>query len=251
MILKKQKELKKILISIFVFIIISLAISYCTNMKVNALEEEKNEVSQIEPQYKGDCEDESIDFSEDIVVKIIEKMDSSLDINFINKFDEVDENNKPYYSIELSVSGNLDKIKSIEYAGERNTYDLSVECDRNFLCGQGIVTHNTEDMCILILWHMFRQPNAVHNDPTFTYNTLILTPYETQIDLIFDRLNQLIDCSETLKSITPRRIHHRIEFSNNGAIIGLTLGVGTGKEGSNTRGQKASYLVYDEVDQII
>ena len=63
-------------------------------MKVNALEEEKNEVSQIEPQYKGDCEDESIDFSEDIVVKIIEKMDSSLDINFINKFDEVDENNK-------------------------------------------------------------------------------------------------------------------------------------------------------------
>ncbi|MFR2316942.1 hypothetical protein [Terrisporobacter sp.] len=114
MILKKQKELKKILISIFVFIIISLAISYCTNMKVNALEEKKNEVSQIEPQYKGDCEDESIDFSEDIVVKIIEKMDSSLDINFINKFDEVDENNKPYYSIELSVSGNLDKIKSIE-----------------------------------------------------------------------------------------------------------------------------------------
>ena len=114
MILKKQKELKKILISIFVFIIISLAISYCTNMKVNALEEEKNEVSQIEPQYKGDYEDESIDFSEDIVVKIIEKMDSSLDINFINKFDEVDENNKPYYSIELSVSGNLHKIKSIE-----------------------------------------------------------------------------------------------------------------------------------------
>lgn len=148
------------------------------------------------------------------------------------------------------VSSNIhwDKVKSIEYAGERNTYDLSVECDRNFLCGQGIVTHNTEDMCILILWHMFRQPNAVHNDPTFTYNTLILTPYETQIDLIFDRLNQLIDCSETLKSITPRRIHHRIEFSNNGAIIGLTLGVGTGKEGSNTRGQKASYLVYDEVD---
>ena len=48
LILKKQKELKKILISIFVFIIISLAISYCTNMKVNALEEEKNEVTPYE-----------------------------------------------------------------------------------------------------------------------------------------------------------------------------------------------------------
>lgn len=148
------------------------------------------------------------------------------------------------------VNSNIywDKIKSIEYAGERNTYDLSVECDRNFLCGQGIVTHNTEDMCILILWHMFRQPNAKFDDPTFTYNTLILTPYETQIDLIFDRLNQLIDCSETLTSMTTRRIHHKIEFSNKGAIIGLTLGVGTGKEGSNTRGQKASLLIYDEVD---
>ena len=76
--------------------------------------EEKTKINKEQPQYKGDCEDDSVDFSEDIVIKIIEKMDSSLDINFINKFDEVDENNKPYYSIELSVSGNLDKIKSIE-----------------------------------------------------------------------------------------------------------------------------------------
>ena len=114
MIFKNQKEIKKILISIFAFIMISLGISYCTNMKVNALEEEKTKINKEQPQYKGDCEDDSVDFSEDIVIKIIEKMDSSLDINFINKFDEVDENNKPYYSIELSVSGNLDKIKSIE-----------------------------------------------------------------------------------------------------------------------------------------
>ena len=114
MIFKNQKEIKKILISIFAFIMISLGISYCTNMKVNALEEEKTKINKEQPHYKGDCEDDSVDFSEDIVIKIIEKMDSSLDINFINKFDEVDENNKPYYSIELSVSGNLDKIKSIE-----------------------------------------------------------------------------------------------------------------------------------------
>ena len=114
MIFKNQKEVKKILISIFAFIMISLGMSYCTNMKVNALEEEKTKINKEQPQYKGDCEDDSVDFSEDIVIKINEKMDSSLDINFINKFDEVDENNKPYYSIELSVSGNLDKIKSIE-----------------------------------------------------------------------------------------------------------------------------------------
>ena len=35
-------------------------------------------------------------------------------INFVNKFDEIDENNKTKTTIELSVSGNLDKIKEIE-----------------------------------------------------------------------------------------------------------------------------------------
>ena len=125
MIFKNQKEIKKILISIFAFIMISLGISYCTNMKVNALEEEKTKINKEQPQYKGDCEDDSVDFSEDIVIKIIEKMDSSLDINFINKFDEVDENNKPYYSIELSVSGNLDmninyKIENMDIKNPKN-----------------------------------------------------------------------------------------------------------------------------------
>lgn len=111
-----NKELKKICIAIMTFIVISIVISYPMNTKINALEQEKIKFTEVksEPQYKGDCYDESMDLSDDIVVKIIDKMDSSLDIKFINKFDEVDENNKPYSSIELSVSGNLDKIKEIE-----------------------------------------------------------------------------------------------------------------------------------------
>ena len=84
------------------------------NIKTNALENEKVKVTEKEQKYEGDCVYENVDLSDDIVIKIIEKVDSSLDINFVNKFDEVDENNKPYTSIELSVSGNLDKIKEIE-----------------------------------------------------------------------------------------------------------------------------------------
>ena len=84
------------------------------NIKTNALENEKVKVTEKEPKYEGDCVYENVDLSDDIVIKIIEKVDSSLDINFVNKFDEIDENNKPYTSIELSVSGNLDKIKEIE-----------------------------------------------------------------------------------------------------------------------------------------
>ena len=100
--MKNKKELKKIFISILTFVIISLGMSYYMNIKTNALENEKVKV------------DENVALSDDIVIKIIEKVDSSLDINFVNKFDEVDENNKPYTSIELSVSGSLDKIKEIE-----------------------------------------------------------------------------------------------------------------------------------------
>ena len=88
--------------------------SYYMNIKTNALENEKVKVTEKEPKYEGDCVDENVALSDDIVIKIIEKVDSSLDINFVNKFDEVDENNKPYTSIELSVSGSLDKIKEIE-----------------------------------------------------------------------------------------------------------------------------------------
>ena len=112
--MNKKRELKKICLSIIIFAVISIVISYYINTTINALEKEKIISTQAEPEYKGDCYDESMNLSDDIVMKIIEKMDSSLDINYINKFDEKDENNKSYTAIELSVSGNLDKIKEIE-----------------------------------------------------------------------------------------------------------------------------------------
>lgn len=112
--MNKKRELKKICLSIIIFAVISIGISYYINTTIDALEKEKIISTQAEPEYKGDCYDESMNLSDDIVMKIIEKMDSSLDINYINKFDEKDENNKSYTAIELSVSGNLDKIKEIE-----------------------------------------------------------------------------------------------------------------------------------------
>ncbi|MCC3869059.1 hypothetical protein [Terrisporobacter mayombei] len=112
--MKNKKELKKICIAVITFTVVSTGVSYPMNNKINALEQEKTKLTETKPQYKGDCYDETMDLSDDIVIKIIGKMDSSLDINFVNKFDEIDENNKPYSSIELSVSGNLDKIKGIE-----------------------------------------------------------------------------------------------------------------------------------------
>ena len=73
--MKNKKEFKKIGVSLLVFVMMSFVINYYTDLKINALEQEKTKITKEQPQYKGDCEDDSVDFSEDIVIKIIEKMD--------------------------------------------------------------------------------------------------------------------------------------------------------------------------------
>lgn len=101
----------------------------------------------------------------------------------------------------------------------------------------------TETMCIMILWHAFTQPNK---GPNNQYNILIIAPYEKQVDLIFDRLAQLIDMSP---DITPSRdIHHRIELPNGTIITGLTAGSKSGDGAAATRGQRADLIVLDESD---
>lgn len=140
-----------------------------------------------------------------------------------------------------------DEIVKIEFMGDMPTYDLTVPDLHNFVAND-FITHNTECMVISILWHAFRQPNKREVDSANAYEILILTPFETQIDLIFDRMNQLIDSSPTLSSMVSRSINHRYEFINGAIIKGLTVGSSSGKGASNTRGQAASYIILDEVD---
>ena len=140
-----------------------------------------------------------------------------------------------------------DEIKSIEYVEDTMTYDLTVPKYHNFVAND-FITHNTDSMCILILWFAYTQINKGDNGQ---YNILILTPYETQIDLIFTRLDQLIEGSPFLQECISRQIHHRKELKNGSIILGLTAGASSGNNGSNnTRGQAADLIVLDEVDYI-
>lgn len=91
----------------------------------------------------------------------------------------------------------------------------------------------SECMCILILWHAFTQINKGTNNQ---YDILLITPYETQIDLLFKRITQLIDLSPVLKSMIKRSVHHKIELTNGTFITGLTAGSKSGSGASNTRG---------------
>lgn len=141
-----------------------------------------------------------------------------------------------------------DKIVSIEYIGRKQTYDFTVPEYHNFVVND-FITHNTEVMCITILWHAYTQINKGPNDQ---YNILIATPYVNQIDLIFTRLHQLIENAVIISNNITRDIQHRLEIRVNGVtsiIQGFTAGANSGDSGSNsTRGQHADVIILDEVD---
>jgi replicative DNA helicase len=109
----------------------------------------------------------------------------------------------------------------------------------------------TECMCVLILWHAFTQINRdtekIAEDP---YDILILTPYEKQAQLIYDRLIELIEGSSELKGSISRKISMLIQLQNGTNIQLMTVGTGSGSGAAATRGQRADLLVYDEVDYI-
>ena len=109
----------------------------------------------------------------------------------------------------------------------------------------------TDSMCVLILWFAYTQYNR---GPNNQYDIIIATPYETQIDLIFKRLHQLIENAPLIQSVITRDIHHKIEMTINGivsTILGLTAGANNSSGGANsTRGERADVLVLDECDYI-
>lgn len=106
----------------------------------------------------------------------------------------------------------------------------------------------TECMCVLILWYAYTQINKGPNANQF--DILIITPFETQIDLIFDRLHQLIDQSPIFQNSVVRDVFHRLELANGSKITGLTAGSKSGTGAANTRGQRADLIVLDECDYI-
>lgn len=109
----------------------------------------------------------------------------------------------------------------------------------------------TDSMCILILWYAYTQSNK---GPNNQYDILIMTPYESQIDLIFKRLKQLIAQSPVLQSLLSRDVEHHLSFDVNGItseILGLTAGANNSSGGANSsRGQRADVIFLDEVDYI-
>ena len=82
------------------------------------------------------------------------------------------------------------------------------------------------------------------------YRVLLITPYENQIRLLFQRINELRNSSPLLNArvVSATKNPYKIEFDNGSLIMGFTTGASSGSSGASIRGQAADLLILDECD---
>lgn len=92
---------------------------------------------------------------------------------------------------------------------------------------------------------------SLHRVHTKKYHrVLIVTPYESQVRLIFMRINEILDESPILKASVKRNTKNPycIELDNGSAILGFTTGAGSGSGAASVRGQRGDTIIMDECD---
>lgn len=73
------------------------------------------------------------------------------------------------------------------------------------------------------------------------YRILYVTPYESQVNLIFKRLRELIAYSPLVKMevVRMKNSPYQIDFRNGSSILGFTTGASSGSGAASVRGQRA------------
>jgi replicative DNA helicase len=108
----------------------------------------------------------------------------------------------------------------------------------------GRQTGKSESLCIAIAHAIFTNQN---------FKVVIVTPYQSQIDLIFNRLIELVSSSDDLfNSVAKNRRapSYYIELYNGSYVRGFTAGTKSKSEAGSVRGQPANMLVLDEADML-
>jgi hypothetical protein len=99
----------------------------------------------------------------------------------------------------------------------------------------------TVAMVCEILWKATTHKNKI---------ILVVTPYQSQVELIFNFIETMIqDVPELQGACKVRRSpFHVIEFNNKTKVLGFTAGTRSGQKGEGVRGQDATDMYLDEVD---
>lgn len=101
----------------------------------------------------------------------------------------------------------------------------------------------TETQVVRILHKCLKRPG---------FRVVIVTPFESQVRLIFMRLNEIIEDSPYIKMDvkSTTKNPYQMTFNNGSAILGFTAGTRSGSGGSSIRGQKADLIYIDEADYL-
>jgi len=108
----------------------------------------------------------------------------------------------------------------------------------------------TETLVVSMLYHMFTKPGITGDNG---FKIVLITPFQTQIELVFDRLLELIrGNAQTANSISRsvKAPNYMLKLNNNSMIRGFTAGTKSGGNADPVRGQHANMLVFDEADYL-
>jgi len=142
-----------------------------------------------------------------------------------------------------SLDVEWDEIKSIEYAGEEETFDLTVP-ETHTLIADDIISHNTASICVQLIHKMLTIPRV---------RIILAAPMIEQIENIFVRVRDFFYASPALKSAIMKfkRSPHELMLKNDSILKGFAAGsVARGGDGTTIRGQDADIVLIEEADYV-
>jgi hypothetical protein len=151
---------------------------------------------------------------------------------------------------QFSVGKNTTEVLSfdLDETREAHCYDISVDTEDNlYLTAGGLVTHNTDALCVDMLHKALTRPGKKEYE---AYTVLVITPYEAQVDRIFSVLRNMITRSSSVEESVLADIKNpqSISFTNKSIIKGFTSGVKSGNKSEKIRGEDGDAIYLDESD---
>ncbi len=157
-------------------------------------------------------------------------------------------NPEEYYSFLAENPGKSIKGKSRYHRPYQATMLRCTSKRKAFRIGRQ--AGKSETLCISILYNLFTKPNKSEDQG---FKVILITPYQTQIELVFTRLLELINTNRELENSIKRTVkapQYAIELYNGSIIRGFTAGSKSGGNADSVRGQHGDMLVFDEADYL-
>lgn len=130
-------------------------------------------------------------------------------------------------------------------------YDITVDSPSSlYLLANGLVTHNsgkTSLLAIKALHLAATKPGAKENEP---YIVLVISPYENQLNKIFEYMRTALVNAKSLRVIDDKRDPQILAFANKGTIRGFTAGSKAGARSAKIRGEDGHAILLDETSLI-